>query len=232
MSTVSCCNTLRSILKTYHEGHLIKYDVIINDIKKYLNKYAHNYIIECSKDIVDNDEITNIGNDFYVIPVFVILETFDTNTTIGINTENICDIIDWYLKTYQPSCKLKEKYIMKQQLSSLYGRMGYIEDIEDGVYETNTIGNPKYKCICTSHAYPEQYDVMNTNTNKVCGYIRLRSGMLTCEYINADGSKSIIYSHEFVDHTKGWFENKGESAVYLDICVSAISKKEEEMLNK
>jgi len=120
MSVESCCSSLKATFQIYHEYHLIKYDKIISDIKEYLNKHAPIYTIEHG-DIIDTEEITNIGDDYHIIPIFVILKLFDTNRNFEVSTKDILDVIDWYLQTYQPSCKLKIKE--KLVLSSYYGEM-------------------------------------------------------------------------------------------------------------
>lgn len=117
MSVESCCKTLRSILESYHVHHIIKYDAILEQMQKYLNKHASNYIIEGSENIHDTEDVTSLGDDFYINPVNVIMNFYDEKQYIP--TEEICQIIRWYLEKYQPSCILKDTG--KLRLSSYYG---------------------------------------------------------------------------------------------------------------
>ena len=114
---MSWSSTTREILALYHDKCIINHNEILYDIKRYLNEYDACYEIECDDDINNNHDIIDIGEEFYVIPVFVILKLYLTHT----NCSEVREVISWYLSKYHPSYKLLVKG--KLQLSSIYGVM-------------------------------------------------------------------------------------------------------------
>jgi hypothetical protein len=66
---------------------------------------------------------------------------------------------------------------------------------------------------CTCSAYPEQYDVFDDNNNLV-GYVRLRWGILRCEYPDV-GGKEIYYAY-VGDSLCGFFENENQRMEHLN----------------
>ena len=117
-----CCNTLKEIFKLYHDAGRMTTTQIINNIEKYLNKYACNYTL------IDTDNCTEewsnpfIKDGFYIIPLYDLLSLFIERFSCD---DDILYVIGWYLRKYQPSYKLKtkEKYNEKLVLSSYYGVM-------------------------------------------------------------------------------------------------------------
>ena len=104
MSIKSYCDSLKESLRIYHEHHILKYDTIIAEIRKYLKNHAPQYELKSDVEIVDNDNETYLGDDFIVLPVDVLLTFWEEHQYL--DTETICDVIRWYLKTYQSSYEL------------------------------------------------------------------------------------------------------------------------------
>ena len=69
--------------------------------------------------------------------------------------------------------------------------------------------------------FPEQWEIFKGA--KQVGYIRIRSGILTCYYPDCNGVK--VYSHKFDDDSKGCFDNDEECKHYLEECKSAVISK-------
>ena len=65
---------------------------------------------------------------------------------------------------------------------------------------------------CTCGACPEQYDVFDDN-GYIVGYVRLRWGVLTCEYPNVGGK--CIYHASIGDGWTGCFENEEQRMEHL-----------------
>ena len=76
--------------------------------------------------------------------------------------------------------------------------------------------------ICTCSASPEQYDVLDSNKN-IVGYVRLRWGVLTCEYPDIDGE--LIYDVNVGDSWCGSFEDEFQRALHLNAIADKILKK-------
>jgi len=70
----------------------------------------------------------------------------------------------------------------------------------------------KFYFLNTCYACPEQYDVYRSN-GELCGYIRLRWGMLIAEYPDVNGT--CIYKYYFNDDFKGRFDSDEERHEYL-----------------
>ncbi|MBO6130946.1 MAG: hypothetical protein J6P28_03160 [Treponema sp.] len=68
---------------------------------------------------------------------------------------------------------------------------------------------------------PEQWEIYKGS--KKVGYIRLRSGRLTCRYPDYWGE--VIYSHVFDDGMKGCFDSDEERNAFFDKCRAAIQKR-------
>ena len=71
----------------------------------------------------------------------------------------------------------------------------------------------------TCRCCPEQYDVYLGDKN--IGYIRLRHGRLTCEYLlngKLDDSTVLVLLKDFEDGYKGVFDTDDERSEYLDRC--------------
>ena len=69
--------------------------------------------------------------------------------------------------------------------------------------------------------FPEQWEIFKGA--KQVGYIRIRSGRLTCYYPDCNGVN--IYSHKFDDDAKGCFDSDEEREHYLEECTSALLSK-------
>lgn len=80
-------------------------------------------------------------------------------------------------------------------------------------------GNFEFKSICGPN--PEQYNVFDENGTQV-GYVRLRWGMLTCEYRDVGGM--IIYEHKFANGGKGCFDNQTERNIFLEDIAASLNK--------
>lgn len=65
----------------------------------------------------------------------------------------------------------------------------------------------KFYFLNTCAACPEQYDVYREN-GELCGYVRLRWGVLRADYPNIDGET--IYTKTYEDDFKGCFDNEEE----------------------
>lgn len=116
------CDILYETLKAYHEAHIIKYDKMLEDIQKYLDKYDPNYFIDGLEDVIDIEDILDIEDLVHeVVSIFDILELYHTDDHLNVCTDKIRDVILWYLETYHKSCKLQVKG--KLNLSSIYGEM-------------------------------------------------------------------------------------------------------------
>ena len=76
--------------------------------------------------------------------------------------------------------------------------------------------------ILTCEAFPEQYDVFNSNDN-IVGYVRLRFGGLTCDYPNVDGE--CIYSTNIGNEWTGSFENEEQRMKHLNNIADKILEK-------
>ena len=78
----------------------------------------------------------------------------------------------------------------------------------------------------TCEAYPEQYWV-KTGTETI-GYIRLRFGILTCDYLPQGRPKLEnrirVLTHSEGDKYKGCFDSEKERTMWLDKCKNALIK--------
>ena len=82
-----------------------------------------------------------------------------------------------------------------------------------------------YEFRKTCSYMPEQYDVRKDGT--MHGYVRLRCGVLTCEYPDVGGK--FVYSYAF-DGDAGWkgeFDSAMERMKFLTEIKDAIKKEEE-----
>ena len=70
----------------------------------------------------------------------------------------------------------------------------------------------KFYFLSTCSACPEQYDVFRAN-GELCGYVRLRWGVLRADYPNIDGDS--IYIENFGDDFKGCFDSEEERQEYI-----------------
>lgn len=96
--------TLKEILTLYHEHHLIKYHEIIGDMSKYLSTYDNEFKLTCIElPVIDDVDIDDIGNEFYIIPVYTLLKFSIENF---LEKESIQKVLRWYLAEYQPSYRL------------------------------------------------------------------------------------------------------------------------------
>ena len=72
--------------------------------------------------------------------------------------------------------------------------------------------------------FPEQWEIFKGA--KQVGYIRIRSGILTCYYPDCNGVK--VYSHQFDDDLKGCFDNDEECTCELcqddEACIKRVSE--------
>ena len=80
----------------------------------------------------------------------------------------------------------------------------------------------------TCEAYPEQYWALKGS--HIIGYIRLRWGHLTCDYLSKEGQLSDddirVYEHTFNDRKddeyKGCFDTEDERKYHLSKCKDAL----------
>ena len=74
----------------------------------------------------------------------------------------------------------------------------------------------------TCSAYPEQYNVEDSNGNLV-GYVRLRWGILYCNYPDVDGER--IYAAGIGDGFTGRFESDEQRMKHLNNIADKILEK-------
>ena len=86
-----------------------------------------------------------------------------------------------------------------------------------------------FRFVQTCEVCPEQYDVIETKTNKLVGYVRLRWGELIATYPDVAGE--IIYSHKMNDKLCGCFSNDIIRKFHLGQIANAIAKKMTESSN-
>lgn len=75
---------------------------------------------------------------------------------------------------------------------------------------------------CTCSAFPEQYDVFDSNNN-IVGYVRLRWGYLRCDYPKCLGE--VIYEAFIGDGFTGCFESDEQRMAHLNSIADNIIKK-------
>ena len=82
----------------------------------------------------------------------------------------------------------------------------------------------KIELLLSCIACPEQYDAFLGSD--CVGYIRLRGGSLTCEYLptgELSDKDVLVYSYEFEDDPyKGSFDSDEEREQYLNYCKDAL----------
>lgn len=89
----------------------------------------------------------------------------------------------------------------------------------------------KIRLECTFSACPEQYWAYTDDIEggDRIGYIRLRWGHLTCEYLvsgKLDNDSVLVYKHTFVgDKYKGRFDTEEERWDFLEKCKEALIEK-------
>ena len=89
----------------------------------------------------------------------------------------------------------------------------------------------KIRLECTCPACPEQYWAYTDDIEggDRIGYIRLRWGHLTCEYLvsgKLDNEAILVYEHTFVgDEYKGMFDTEEERRDFLEKCKEALIEK-------
>lgn len=87
------------------------------------------------------------------------------------------------------------------------------------------------KLVCTCSACPEQYWAFTDDIEggERIGYIRLRWGHLTCEYLvsgELDKESVLVYEHTFEgDGYKGEFDTEEERTHFLGKCKEALIEK-------
>lgn len=67
--------------------------------------------------------------------------------------------------------------------------------------------------VKTCNACPEQYDVYDKDHN-IVGYVRLRWGVLSCEYPDVNGE--VIYHTDIGDGLTGCFEKQEDRDYHLN----------------
>ena len=85
----------------------------------------------------------------------------------------------------------------------------------------------------TCESYPVQY--WARKGAHIIGYIRLRWGHLSCDYLlsgNLKGDRIRLVDHYFNDKYKGEFDNEEEQNLWLDKCKSELLSKYNELNNK
>lgn len=78
--------------------------------------------------------------------------------------------------------------------------------------------------VCTGYACPEQYDVYQSDSNDICGYVKIRYGKIRCDYPDACG-ETIYQKQISEDKLQGGFYSHEERMFYLTEIAKAINVK-------
>jgi hypothetical protein len=78
-----------------------------------------------------------------------------------------------------------------------------------------------FEFISTCYACPEQYDVFLEG--KIVGYVRLRWGMLRCNYPDVGGEE--VYKHVFDEDYLGCFNSDEDRNFHLEMIAQTLYNK-------